>query len=89
MKKTLFALCSALAIAGCAIKPEKFVGPNNKDAYTMDCGGDLATCYRKATELCPAGYTIINSTSGSQLVTNTYTKQSISIPQATLAIECK
>jgi hypothetical protein len=78
-------------LSGCATEviAKKFVGPNNKTAYSMDCRGDVQKCYEKASELCVDGYQIINSTSSSQLITNPHTKQSISIQDINVAIECK
>lgn len=88
-KNKFWMLALVVPLFGCESIPEKFVGPNSRDAYSMSCGGDPTDCYKKASQLCPSGYQIINSTSSSQLVTNTYTKQSISIPRTNVAIECK
>lgn len=78
-----------LIITGCASAPEKFTGPNNKDAYSIDCRRSMTECYKQAIIVCPNGYNVIGSTSSSRLVTNTYTNQSISVAMNNFAVECK
>ena len=51
-------LAALVGLAACA--PEYFKGPTGKDAYTMSCLG-WNKCFKKAAELCPNGYNVINS----------------------------
>lgn len=91
MKFFIINLIFVGGLVGCAteIIPKQFAGPNNRLAYSMDCRGDVQRCYEKSSELCKNGYQIINSTSGSQLITNPYSGQAISIQRINVAIECK
>lgn len=54
-----------LLMSSCAsIDPTPFKGPNGGTAYAMKCSGfgrTLDACYQKAGEVCPSGYTIIDS----------------------------
>lgn len=89
--RTLLTL-GAFALAACAgIQPKPFVGPNGKTAYSMHCSGmgrTLEACYQKAGEICPAGYNIINSTSGTVAVP-IYRGGTVAAADYGLAIECK
>jgi len=77
-------------------RAQAFVGPNGKTAYSMHCSGmgrTLEACYQKAGEICAAGYSIINSTSGTVAVP-TYGGHgkpggTVATPDYGLAIECK
>lgn len=87
------ALSSAvLVLASCAsIDPQPFVGPSGKTAYSMRCSGmgrSLDACYKKAGEVCPSGYSIIDRASGTVAMT-TSTGALLAAPQHNLAIECK
>jgi len=81
----------SLLLAACAaIEPQQFVGPNGKSAYSMRCSGmgrTLDACYKKAGEVCPGGYTIIDRASGTVAVP--VQGGFIAAPQHNLAIECK
>jgi hypothetical protein len=50
-------------LASCApIEPREFQGPNGKTAYYMRCSGagrTMDACYKRAGELCPSGYSIV------------------------------
>lgn len=83
---------AALILTSCAsITPQQFVGPNGHTAYSMRCSGmgrTLDACYKKAGEICPSGYTIIDKTSG--LVGGPNGNGGFSLAtQYHLAIECK
>ena len=82
----------SLLVAACAaIEPQQFVGPNGKTAYSMRCSGmgrTLDACYKKAGEICPSGYTIIDRASGTVAVP-VYGGGIVAAPQHNLAIECK
>jgi len=85
------AVLGAVLLASCAIEPKRFVGPNGKAAYSMECSGmgrTLEACYQKAGEICPVGYNIINSTSGTVAVP-VYGGGIVAVPDYGLAIECK
>lgn len=91
MRKTIFVL-SVFVLAGCAgtINPEKFVGPSGKAAYSMDCAGmskTVAACYKKAGEVCPAGYTIISQSAAPVGVPTAY--GTLIVTDDKMAIECK
>jgi len=64
------------------IEAVAFKGPNGRPAYSMKCS-EMRGCYKKAGELCPEGYSIVDRAfsvvgSGRMIV-----------PQYRLAIECK
>jgi hypothetical protein len=91
LRHTLIALAGAITLASCAIDPKPFVGPNGKAAYSMECSGSgrtLAACYQKAGQLCPAGYNIVGTTSGTVAVP-VYGGGILAAPDYGLAIECK
>jgi len=49
-----------------SVDPQPFRGPNGKPAYSMQCSGMGRTIderYRKAGEVCPDGYNIVDRTS--------------------------
>ena len=53
-----------LAGACASVKPEPFVGPNGNPAYEVNCSGgarNFSWCHETAAELCPAGYTTIDT----------------------------
>jgi len=85
-------LALVLLLTACAaIEPQQFVGPNGKTAYSMRCSGmgrTLDACYKKAGEVCPSGYTIVDHASGTIAVPVTGGGM-IAAPQHNLAIECK
>ena len=85
-------LALVLLLTACAaIEPQQFVGPNGKTAYSMRCSGmgrTLDACYKKACEVCPSGYTIVDRASGTIAVPVTGGGM-IAAPQHNLAIECK
>lgn len=80
-----------LLLASCAtIVPHKFVGPNGRTAYAMRCTGEdpFAACYKKAGELCPSGYTVVDRATGTVAVP-VYGGGIVAAPRHNLAIECK
>jgi hypothetical protein len=80
----------SLLLTACA-EPQKFLGPNKNTAYFLDCssmGLSLGACYKKAGELCPEGYAVINSTANTVGVPMT-TGGTIITTSHGLAIECK
>ena len=90
-KKLFLAAVSFLLTACAAIEPKQFVGPNSKTAYSMKCSGmgrTLDACYKKAGEVCPGGYNIIDRASGTvgMPMANGGTMM---VPQHNIAIECK
>lgn len=82
-------VCAALT--GCvAVTPEAFKGPDGGQAYVMRCSGggrSLAECYRKASDLCPTGYHVIEQRSATAIVPTALGP--IGAPQHSLAVECK
>ena len=101
MKKCLLIL--VLLITACEVQPQQFVGPNGKKAYTMKCNGmgrTMEDCYKKAGEVCPKGYNIIDKSDqitgliSNAAVNNSYnsaygTATTTVAHQSILAIECK
>ncbi len=89
MKKTIFL---SLFLFGCAsVTPSSFKGPSGKNAFSMQCSGmgrTIEECYKKAGELCPKGYNIINNDKGNSMILpagNTF----FVTTQERLVIECK
>ena len=79
MKKQIILIISLFLSACASIEPHQFVGPNGGVAYSMKCSGagrTLDACYQKAGELCPKGYSIVNS-------------EAIVTARNNLAVECK
>jgi hypothetical protein len=72
------ALIAILLLTACSIKAKPFVGPSGGTAYSMECD-ELDECYKKAREMCPSGYAIIDRA----------TEPIGSTAEHTLAIECK
>ena len=74
-------------LAACAsIQPVAFKGPNGDTVYSMRCNGmgrTLDDCYKKASELCPSGYSIVDRES------SVVGMGGIVVPHYRLAIECK
>lgn len=90
-KNVLIAAVPAFLVACAAIEPQQFVGPNSKTAYSMKCSGmgrTLDACYKKAGEVCPGGYNIIDRATGTVGVPMQGGGIMIA-PQHSLAIECK
>jgi hypothetical protein len=89
--KILIFVSFIFALSSCAsVSPQKFNGPNGKNAYSMRCSGMGRTwdkCYQKAGELCQNGYNIIQQSSSTVAVP--YGNSIIAAPRQTLAIECK
>lgn len=79
-----------LLLSSCApVEPIAFKGPKGNPAYSMRCSGmgrTLAQCYKKAGELCPAGYTIVDRASG--VVGLPVRGGMMLTPHHSLAIEC-
>jgi hypothetical protein len=90
-KNVSVATILAFLVACAAIEPQQFVGPNSKTAYSMKCSGmgrTLDACYKKAGEVCPAGYNIIDRTTSIVGIPMQGGGTMIA-PQHSLAIECK
>lgn len=80
----------AFVVSCAAIEPMQFVGPNGKTAYSMRCSGmgrTLDACYKKAGEICPNGYNIIDRSSSTVAVP--VNGSFMAAPQHNIAIECK
>ncbi|MBL0422389.1 hypothetical protein JI739_18720 [Ramlibacter sp. AW1] len=80
-----------LALSGCAsVEPQKFVGPSGKTAYTMDCAGygrTVAECFKRAGEVCPAGYNVVSQTNAPIGIPTMHGLMIMSDDK--MAIECK
>lgn len=90
--KLILSFLITIFILGCAsVTPVSFVGPNGKQAYSMKCSGlgrTLEACYQKAGEVCPTGYNIINTMSGTVAIP-TASGGVLAAPSHNIAIECK
>lgn len=90
--KNVFIAAVPVFLVACAeIAPQQFVGPNSKTAYFMKCSGmgrTLEACYKKAGEVCPVGYNIIDRATGTVGVP-LQGGGTIMVPEHSLAIECK
>jgi hypothetical protein len=91
--------CSLVAlITGCATS-KQIVGPNGVAAHSIRCGAAVAdACYEKAGEVCPNGYTVLNSQGsrylgqiGTASVSGSYGSATSTplITPNTLLVECK
>lgn len=86
----IIASLSALLMASCAIDPHAFNGPSGRPAYSMQCSGfgrTLSACYRKAGQLCPLGYNVVDLTTGTIVVP--VNNSIMAGPKYHLAIECR
>lgn len=52
-----------LLLSGCVLV-KTVNGPNGTPAYSLRCGMNAQSCYEKAGELCPHGYTVLNEANG-------------------------
>lgn len=61
-------LAALLCLNSCApVQPIQLQGPNGRPAYTMQCSGmgrTIEQCYQAASQVCPAGYAIIDRPAG-------------------------
>lgn len=90
-EKVFLAVVPVLLAACASIEPQQFVGPNSKTAYSMKCSGmgrTLDACYKKAGEVCPQGYNIIDRASGTVGVPMMNGGMMMA-PEHNIAIECK
>jgi hypothetical protein len=65
VKTTLYVI-AAIVLTGC-VHVSQVRGPDGHDAYVLRCG-DAEDCYKKAGELCPTGYAIIDQATGFAVV---------------------
>lgn len=81
---------AVLLLAGCAVNPQPFKGPNGRQAYFMECSGSgrtLHECFTKAADLCPSGYEVVNRSTGTVGVGSGM--GAIAVPVESLAVECR
>jgi hypothetical protein len=91
MRTLLIVVISALSCACASVDPQQFRGPNGKTAYSMKCSGmgrTLDACYKKAGEVCPDGYNIIDRASGTVAVPVSG-GGIMAAPSHRLAVECR
>jgi hypothetical protein len=92
MIRALMIAAGAAALTACAsIDAQPFSGPNGRQAYSMQCQGFGRTvdgCLRKAGELCPAGYTMVDRTSGTAGLVP-MGGMWVAAPRNSMAVECK
>lgn len=92
MGRTFILLTSVcLGLSACAsITPVRISGPNGRAAYTMKCSGmgrTIEACYQKAGEVCPAGWTVVDRSTGT--VGMPVNGGFMLAPRYSLTIECK
>ncbi len=88
MKKT-FLLIALVSIGGCA-KVKTLTTPNGNTGYYISCNGmavGMDVCYKKAGNICPSGYSIIDGENkGGLVVMPTYIG---GVSRKGIIIECK
>jgi hypothetical protein len=72
-------------LTGC-VDVNEVKGPDGKTALALRCG-DATACYKKAGELCPNGYDLVNSTTGTVVVPSN--GSAVGSPVTTVLVECK
>jgi hypothetical protein len=72
----------AFAVAGCT-RVTQISGPDGKPAYSLNCGANRAGCLQKAGEMCPAGYTVLDSAQGMVAVNG------LMAPKNEITVSCK
>jgi hypothetical protein len=90
--KILMVLVVPIFLSACAgaIEPQQFVGPNSRLAYSMRCSGmgrTLDACYKKAGDICPNGYVIVDRIADAVGVPTQ--SGTMLIQKQSLVIECK
>ncbi len=59
--RTLIICLLVTVLTACATSTQ-MVGPSGTPAFAIKCGaGVIDACYQKAGEVCPSGYTVLNS----------------------------
>jgi hypothetical protein len=76
-----------LLVCGGCVSPQEFKGPNGRSAYSMSCGSHLEACHRKAREVCPNGYDILDR--AAEAVAAPYGGAPGPTQQYHLSLECK
>jgi len=64
IRNHLILLGLSILLIACATVTQETVGANNKKVYGIDCSGkavSINTCYKKAAQLCPMGYTLVSN----------------------------
>jgi hypothetical protein len=85
----LLIILSALLLSGCATaRVSKIRGPNGTDGLSIRCGNNIDDCYNKAAELCPKGYSNLNTPS-SQSGFVASGNMLIPVSRNNMFIECK
>lgn len=89
IKLTVVSVLAIVGLTGCIASTQvrNFTGPDGKPAVSIRCG-EMSDCYQKAIELCPAGYNIIGSTSGT-LGVPTANGGTLMVPDLSMQVACK
>lgn len=75
--KALFVVLACVALAGCTTLTSEVMLPNNQKGYSINCGGlGISYCLNRASELCPAGYSLV----GNQNSTGYIVQSAIAMP---------
>lgn len=58
----IFLLSAAALLTGCTtVTPVS--GPDGRQAFSIQCGNDRTRCLKKAGDLCPTGYRVVDNSS--------------------------
>ena len=71
LKLVAFTFCP-IFLAGCATA-KRVMAPSGKMGFSIECNGtavSMTSCYEKAAEVCPNGYSIIAQNNSSGIVAN-------------------
>jgi hypothetical protein len=91
--KYLYGLFALVLVASCATSQE-IVLPSGEKGFTVDCGtyegNSWSACYKKAGEMCPAGYDILEKSEekDKDVIANQFSFQTYDDDQRTLVIKC-
>jgi hypothetical protein len=89
MKLTFAAIFVATLVLSACASSTPVMGPNGKQAFAIECGSAISTCYEEAANTCPNGYNIIDKDSSSSFYASGKDKYASSSESKTLLIQCK
>lgn len=87
-------LTVAVLMASCATS-QQIVLPSGETGFTVNCGtyegNSWSACYKKAGEMCPTGYDVLEEkeSSDKSVIANQYSFQTLDDDQRTMLIQCK
>lgn len=93
--KKLLTIIALLSLVNACATSQSIVLPSGQQGFTVNCGsyeGDSwSACYKKAGEVCPAGYDILEEREekDKNVLANPYSFQTVPSDKRTLIIQCK